>query len=147
MKVELFLFVGEPSSVFKKANFVSMSKEPQKMIIPIIFWGSLARWHQNSCCYFRKWNWFWGGFLWQGVGKVWVLRFTTVGLWNGKSELCREHHTLFKPSLSNCPKKKAKKSIIEIFVLGQIVETANPPEDISTYVLKENKVKMIRPKV
>ena len=30
--------------------------------------------------------------------------------------------------------------------MGQIVEAANPPEDISTYVLKENKVKMIRPK-
>ena len=26
------------------------------------------------------------------------------------------------------------------------MEAANPPEDISTYVLKENKVKMIRPK-
>ena len=34
----------------------------------------------------------------------------------------------------------------DFFVLGQIVEAANPPEDISTYVLKENKVKMIRPK-
>ena len=26
------------------------------------------------------------------------------------------------------------------------MEAANPPEDISTYVLKENEVKMIRPK-
>ena len=34
----------------------------------------------------------------------------------------------------------------DFFVLGQIVEAANPPEDIATYVLKENKVKMIRPK-
>ena len=30
--------------------------------------------------------------------------------------------------------------------MGQIVEDANLPEDISTYVLKENKVKMFRPK-
>ena len=30
--------------------------------------------------------------------------------------------------------------------LGQIVEATNPPEDISTYVLKENEVKMMRPK-
>ena len=30
--------------------------------------------------------------------------------------------------------------------MGQVVEAANPPEDISSYVLKENKVKMIRPK-
>ena len=105
------MFVGEPSSVFKKANFVSMSKATSE--------------NDNSyhSCNSRK-----------------------SELWNGKSELCPEHHTLFKPSLSNC-QKKAKKSIVEIFVLGQIVEAANAPEDISTYVLKENKVKMIRPKV
>ena len=30
--------------------------------------------------------------------------------------------------------------------MGQILEVANPPEDISTYILKENEVKMIRPK-
>ena len=30
--------------------------------------------------------------------------------------------------------------------MGQIVEAANPPEDILTYVLKANKIKMIRPK-
>lgn len=30
--------------------------------------------------------------------------------------------------------------------MGQIVEATNPPENISTYVLKENEVKMMRPK-
>ena len=41
-----------------------------------------------------------------------------------------------------------KKKIFDcdFFVLGQIIETANSPEGISTLVLKENEVKMIRPK-
>ena len=43
-------------------------------------------------------------------------------------------------------KENKKIYYCDSFVLGQIVEAANPPEDISTYVLKENKVKMIRPK-
>ena len=43
-------------------------------------------------------------------------------------------------------KENKKIYYCDFFVLGQIVEAANPPEDISTYVLKENKVKMIRPK-
>lgn len=38
-------------------------------------------------------------------------------------------------------KKKTQK---DFFVLGQIVESANPPEGISTYVLKENDVKMAK---
>ena len=44
--------------------------------------------------------------------------------------------------------KKNQKKIYycDFFVLGQIVEAANPPEDISTYVLKANEVKIIRPK-
>ena len=32
------------------------------------------------------------------------------------------------------------------FILGQIVESSNPPENISPYTLKENEVRMIRPK-
>ena len=32
------------------------------------------------------------------------------------------------------------------FIIEQIVEVSNPPEDISTYVLKENEVRMVRPK-
>ena len=39
-----------------------------------------------------------------------------------------------------------KKSYCDFYILGQILEALNPPEDISTYVLKENEVKMIRPK-
>ena len=33
-----------------------------------------------------------------------------------------------------------------ILILGQIVESSNPLENISTYTLKENEVRMIRPK-
>ena len=32
------------------------------------------------------------------------------------------------------------------FILGQIIESSNPPENILSYTLKENEVPMIRPK-
>ena len=37
-----------------------------------------------------------------------------------------------------------KKYYSDLFILGQIVEASNPPEDMSTYILKENKVYMVR---
>lgn len=43
-------------------------------------------------------------------------------------------------------KKSKKIYYCDFFVTGQIVEASNLPEEISTYVLKENEVKMIRPK-
>ena len=43
-------------------------------------------------------------------------------------------------------KKNKKIYYCDFFIIGQIVQASNPPEDMSTYVLKENKVKMFRPK-
>ena len=34
----------------------------------------------------------------------------------------------------------------DYYVLGHIVETSDTPQDISSYTLKENKVKMVRPR-
>ena len=99
-----FLFVGEPSNVFKKANLMSMSKASTQddrnvntKILAAIFW---------------KWNCFWRDFPWRGLASVWFLRFTKVRLLNGKSEVSGEHHTASKSDLSNCQKK----SLIVIFL-------------------------------
>ena len=43
-------------------------------------------------------------------------------------------------------KKNKKIYYCDFFIVGQIVEASNPPEDMSTYVLKESEVKMVRPK-
>ena len=43
-------------------------------------------------------------------------------------------------------KKKKKNFYCDFFILGQLVQAANPPEDISTYQLNKGEVKMVRPK-
>ena len=43
-------------------------------------------------------------------------------------------------------KKSKKKYYCDFFILSQIVEASNRPEDMSTYILKENEVKMVRTK-
>ena len=67
-----------------------------------------------------------------------------VWLWDGKSELSGEHHTVSELGLSNCKKKPQKIYYCDFFVLGHIGEATNMPEDISSQVLKENEVKMIK---
>ena len=83
-ELELFLFVGELSSVFKRASYVSMSKATAK---------------------------------------------------NDSNVSTKIVAAKFEKEIYYC----------DFYIFGQIVEAANLPEDISTYVLKENKVKMIRP--
>ena len=41
---------------------------------------------------------------------------------------------------------KKKKIYCDFFILGQIVESSNPPQNVSSYTLKENEVKMVRPR-
>ena len=56
-------------------------------------------------------------------------------------------NTLFYLNQSYLTVKKNKKIYYcGFFIVGQIVEASNPPEDMSTYVLKKNEVKMARPK-
>ena len=43
-------------------------------------------------------------------------------------------------------KKNKEIYYCDFFILWQIVESSNPPQDISSYTLKENKVKIVRPK-
>ena len=43
-------------------------------------------------------------------------------------------------------KENKKNFYCDFFILRQLVEVANPPEDISTYQLKEGEVEMVRPK-
>ena len=43
-------------------------------------------------------------------------------------------------------KKNKKIYCCDFFIIGKIVEASNPPEDMSTYVLREKEVKMVRPK-
>ena len=43
-------------------------------------------------------------------------------------------------------KKNKKNFYCDFFILGQLVQAANPPEDISTYQLNKGEVKMVRPK-
>ena len=43
-------------------------------------------------------------------------------------------------------KKNKKIYCCDFFIVEQIVEALNPPEYMSTYVLKENEVRMVRPK-
>ena len=43
-------------------------------------------------------------------------------------------------------KKNKKIFYCDYYVLGHIVETSDTPQDISSYTLKENKVKMVRPR-
>ena len=57
-----------------------------------------------------------------------------------------ENTTLYLNQAYLTVKKIKRIYICDFFTLEQIVEAANPPEDNSTYVLKENEVKMIRPK-
>ena len=58
-----------------------------------------------------------------------------------------QENTLFYVNQAYLTVKKSKKIFnCDYFVLGQIVESSNPPEDISSYTLKENEVTMIRPK-
>ena len=58
-----------------------------------------------------------------------------------------QENTLFYVNQAYLTVKKNKKIFYcDYFVPGQIVESSNPPEDISSYTLKENEVRMIRPK-
>ena len=41
---------------------------------------------------------------------------------------------------------KKKIFCCDFYIIGQIVGSSNPPQDISSYTLKENEVKMVRPK-
>ena len=43
-------------------------------------------------------------------------------------------------------KKNKKIFYCDYFILGQIIESSNPPENIPPYTLKKNEVQMIRPK-
>ena len=43
-------------------------------------------------------------------------------------------------------KKNQKKFCCDYFILGQIIEVSTPPYDMSACNLKENKVKMVRPR-
>ena len=43
-------------------------------------------------------------------------------------------------------KKYKKIFYCDYFILGQIVESSNPPQDVSSQTLKENRVKMVRPR-
>ena len=43
-------------------------------------------------------------------------------------------------------KKNKKIFYCDYFILGQIVESSNPPEKVSSYTLKDNEVRIIRPK-
>ena len=43
-------------------------------------------------------------------------------------------------------KKNKRILYCDYFVLGQIVEASTPPQDMSTYTLKENELKVVRPK-
>ena len=56
-------------------------------------------------------------------------------------------NTLFYLSQSHLTVKKNKNIFyFDCFIIGQIVESSNPPQDVSSYTLKENEVKMVRPR-
>ena len=56
-------------------------------------------------------------------------------------------NTFFYLNQSYLTKKKNKEiSYCDYFIIGQIVESSNPPQDVSSYTLKENEVKMVRPR-
>ena len=53
----------------------------------------------------------------------------------------------FLPQPSIIDSKKNKDIFYcNFFILGQRVESSNPPQDVSSYTLKENKLKMVRPR-
>ena len=54
-------------------------------------------------------------------------------------------NTLFYVNQSY-PTVKKKIFYSEYFVIGQVVESPNPPQDVSSCTLKENVVKVVRPR-
>ena len=133
-ELELFLFVGELSSVFKRASYVSMSKATAKndsnvstKIVAAKFEKEIGFeevagervWRQNGFFDSRKSDY--------GIEKVNYPENTILHL--------NQAYLTVKKKIYYC----------DFYILGQIVEAANLPEDISTYILKENEVKMIRP--
>ena len=55
-------------------------------------------------------------------------------------------NTLFYVNQSYLFIKKKRIFYCEYFVIEQIVETSGPPQDLSSYTLKENEVKMVTPR-
>ena len=55
-------------------------------------------------------------------------------------------NTFFYLNQSYLTVKKNKKIFYyDYFIIGQIVKLSKPPQDISSYTLKENEVQMVRP--
>ena len=54
-------------------------------------------------------------------------------------------NTLFYVNQSYLSVTKKKIFYSEYFVIGQVVEASNPPQDVFFYTLKETEVKMVRP--
>ena len=42
--------------------------------------------------------------------------------------------------------KNKKMFYADYFLIGQMIEVSNPPENIDTYICKEREVKLVRPK-
>ena len=60
------------------------------------------------------------------------------------SKFSREYFDLFESSVSNRDQKNTFH--FSYFILRQIVKTSNPPQDVASYTLKENDLKIVRPK-
>ena len=124
-------------SVFKKANLVSMSKATTEndrnistKIVAATFENKID---PEEVCHERVWKQY--GFF--------DVRKSDYSM----EKVNFPENILFLLNKSYLTVKKNKKIYnCDFFIVGQKVEVSNLPEDMSTYVLKKNKVKMVRQK-
>ena len=132
-----FFFVREALCVFKKANLVSISKattENDRNISTEIVAATFEKEIRSK----------------EVSGKrVWkrFCHFDARKSVYGMEKVNYPENTIIYLNQAYLTAKNIQKIYYcDFFTLGQIVGASNPPEDMSTYVLKKNEVKMIRPK-
>ena len=84
--------------------------------------------------------------LWRKVWKRFVFFDSRKSDYSVEKVNFPENSLLYINQAYLTVKKNTQKIYCDFFILGQPVKAVNPPEEISTYQLKEGDMKMVRPK-
>ena len=126
-----------PVPSFKKANFMILSKasiEKNRNVNTNFFAATIENQNETVDVFGEK--------IWKKHGF-----FNAIKSDFNMEKVNYPENTLFYINQVYLTVKKNKKMFhCDYFILGQIIESSNPPENISSYTLKKNEVRIIRPK-
>ena len=126
-----------PASNFKKVNLMSLSKasvENNHNVSTNFFAATIENENETVVVF--------GDRVWKKHGF-----FNAIKPDFNMEKVNHPVNTLFYINQAYLTVKNNKKIFYcDDFILGQIIESSNPPENILSYTLKENEFRMIRPK-